>query len=127
MKKDFTSRTEARRQNWLSEEIVCERQFLGSWWPAGQLRDQKLPTAHSDQTPPSIFTKMFRQASWSWSGPPYFDPLVESSSHSQNAGLLSTRSNLFEKAAMLTQYTAVLAFLVALFASVVKCQIGLRS
>ena len=76
----------------------------------------------SDQTPPSIFTKMFRQASWSWSGPPYFDPLVESSSHSQNAGLLST-----EKAAMLTQYTAVLAFLVALFASVVKCQIGLRS
>ena len=81
----------------------------------------------SDQTPPSIFTKMFRQAYLSWSGPPYFDPLVESSSHSQNAGLLSTRSNLFEKAAMLTQYTAVLAFLVALFASVVKCQIGLRS
>ena len=53
--------------------------------------------------------------------------LYSRSSHSQNAGLLSTRSNLFEKAAMLTQYTAVLAFLVALFASVVKCQIGLRS
>ena len=68
---------------------------------------------HSDQTPPSILPKCLGkllgrgQVSHIW---------YLSSSHSQNAGLLSTRRNLFEKAAMLTQYTAALAFLNALFA-----------